>query len=120
MTGPDDERRRIGDVDLDLFAFINSVFRHLAAGDDEGLRGDALAVMAPIFCEKLIEDIRLGHAWNGLLFLMVRSLLRVSPDLRYLSGELEAKRAFVAQPDASLDDIVVIERGTTGTIVRLR
>lgn len=107
-------------IDLDLDAFRDSVLMHLAGNDAEGLRRDSEAVMAPVFVEKMIDDIAAGNEWSDLLFLMARRLIEVAPELGHLSTELAKKRRLVAQPDAEFADLVVLEEGAEGLALRLR
>lgn len=107
-------------IDIDVMAFRNSVLMHLARQDLEGLKNDAHAVMAPIFLEQFIEEIGPGNPWNDVLFLMATKLMEASPELRYLSSNLEAKRSFARRLDADLEDLMVVETTGEGFTLRLR
>jgi len=105
---------------IDIDAFRDSVLSHLAYQDMDGLREDADAVMAPVFVEKLIDDIRPGNPWNDVLYLMASTLMEVAPPLREGLEALETKRQLVKRPGVDLADLMVIESGDNGLTLRLR
>lgn len=107
-------------IDTDLDAFRDAVLGALVAGDDADLRRAGQAVMAPVFVEKMIEEILPGGAWNGVLFLMARRLIEASPELGYLIPSLDAKRALVGNPDAVVTDLLEVGRTDQGLTIRLR
>jgi len=109
-----------GETDLDIDAFRDSVLAHLALDDVDGLRTDADAVMAPIFVEKLIDDIQPGNPWNDVLYLMASKLMEIAPPMRDGLEDLKAKRQFVNRPGADLADLMVIENDGNGLTLRLR
>jgi len=115
-----EDESSFSEMDLDIDVFRNSVLTHLAHKDVDGLRMDADAVMAPIFVEKIIDDIQPGNPWNDVLYLMASKLMEIAPPLRNGLEELEAKRQFVNRPGADLTDLMVVENDDKGLTLRLR
>jgi hypothetical protein len=95
--------------DTDIDAFTNATLLALTANDDDRLRILSDAVMAPIFLEHLIGEIRPGNRWNDVINCLVGCLIRVNRELGYLQPSLDEKKDLVARPDASFADLVDVE-----------
>ena len=117
---PDDAFADLDPIDTDLDAFRDAVLAALVAEDDAALTRAGQAVMAPIFVEKLIADIRPGEPWNGVLYLMSRRVIGASPELRYLVPSLDAKLPLVDDPSASAVDLLEVTQTENGLTIRLR
>ena len=106
--------------DTDIDAFTNATLSALAADDDDRLRILSDAVMAPIFLEHLIGEIRPGNGWNDVINCLVGRLIRLNRELGYLQPSLDEKKDLVARPAASFADLVHVEQVGDQTQVRPR
>ena len=96
--------------DSNLDAFTNLTLLALSEDDDTRLRQLGQVVMAPIFVEKFIDDIRPGNEWNDVLYLAARRLIELTPELRYLMPSLEDKKAHVKKAGKPFRKLVRVER----------
>jgi hypothetical protein len=106
--------------DTDIDAFTNAAFVSLAAGDEGRLVSLSDAVMAPVFLEHFITEIRPGNQWNDVIYCVVAKLIEANRELGYLRPSLDEKRDLVARPDASFADLVDVEQMGDQTQIRPR
>jgi len=106
--------------DTDIDAFTNAALLCLAAEDEDRLVSLSDAVMAPMFLEHFIGEIRPGNEWNDVIYCLVRRFIGVNRELGYLQPSLDEKKHLVAQPDARFQDLVHVEQVGDQTQIRPR